>query len=70
MTVKKDTWQNVKLKYLASINDETLSEDTEPNHEIYYIDIGNVDSNGKIETVVKYLFADAPSRARRICKKW
>ncbi|MEJ7827021.1 MAG: restriction endonuclease subunit S [Segetibacter sp.] len=69
MTVKETTWENIKLKYLASINNETLSEETEPNLEINYIDIGNVDSNGNVNTVAKYLFSDAPSRARRIVRK-
>ncbi len=54
-----------RLKYAASINDEALGEDTDPDYEIEYVDIGNVDSSGKIDTVTPYRFADAPSRARR-----
>ena len=33
-----------KLKYLASINDDVLGEDTDADFEMQYIDIGNVDS--------------------------
>lgn len=56
------------LKYLATINDEALAEQTDPCQEIKYIDIGNVDSNGKINEIAEYRFEDAPSRARRIVR--
>ena len=54
-----------RLKYLSTINDESLGEDTEADFEIQYIDIGNVDSSGNMERPVRYRFEDAPSRARR-----
>ena len=54
-----------KLKYVATINDETLGEDTNPDFEIQYVDISNVDSSGSIFETVAYRFKDAPSRARR-----
>ena len=63
---KQNTWLSLKLKYVASINDETLSEDTDPGLEIKYIDIGNVNASGNIDTPVTYRFENAPSRARRI----
>ena len=53
-----------RLKYLASINDDVLGEDTDPDFEVQYIDIGNVDSSGRISELVSYRFEDAPSRAR------
>ncbi|MBW4467099.1 MAG: restriction endonuclease subunit S [Pegethrix bostrychoides GSE-TBD4-15B] len=56
------------LKYLATINDEALTEQTDPCQEIKYIDIGNVDSNGEISEIAEYRFEDAPSRARRIVR--
>ena len=37
-------WEVKRLKYLATVNDETLPENTDPNKEITYVDIGNVDS--------------------------
>lgn len=55
----------VKLKYIATLNDEALGADTDADYEIQYIDIGNVDSSGKIGDVASYRFEDAPSRARR-----
>lgn len=54
-----------RLKYVATINDEALSEDTDPDYELQYVDIGNVDSAGQIHEFVTYRFGDAPSRARR-----
>lgn len=54
-----------RLKYLATINDEALGEDTDPDFEIQYVDISNVDSSGNIGETVTYRFEDAPTRARR-----
>jgi type I restriction enzyme, S subunit len=54
-----------KLKYIATINDEALGEDTDPDFELRYLDISNVDSSGAIGEAAIYRFEDAPSRARR-----
>lgn len=57
-----------RLKYAAMINDEALSESTDSDFELAYIDIGNVDSQGRVHDIVNYRFEDAPSRARRIVR--
>ncbi|MBK8638649.1 MAG: restriction endonuclease subunit S [Chromatiaceae bacterium] len=57
-----------RLKYAATINDEALSESTDSDFELAYIDIGNVDSQGRVHDIVNYRFGDAPSRARRIVR--
>jgi len=57
-----------RLKYAATINDEALSESTDADFEVAYIDIGNVDSLGCVHDIVSYRFEDAPSRARRIVR--
>ena len=54
-----------RLKYLATVNDESLDENTDSDFEIQYIDISNVDSSGHIDGLASYHFEDAPSRARR-----
>lgn len=54
-----------KIKYVATINDQTLSEETDPSYELKYVDIGNVDSSGQIHGTATYAFSEAPSRARR-----
>lgn len=57
-----------RLKFAATINDEALTEDVDPDFEIQYIDIGNVDSSGTVDEVATYRFEAAPSRARRIVR--
>lgn len=59
------TYPVMRLKYMANLNNEALGEETDPDYELQYIDIGNVDSSGHIHEVASYRFADAPSRARR-----
>mgnify|MGYP003652809489 CR=1 FL=1 len=61
-------WETCPLKVLASINDETLGDDTPPDHEIEYIDIGSVSLTSGIEKREVMLFKDAPSRARRLVR--
>ena len=58
-------WPTRRLKFAATINNEALSEDTDPDFELQYVDIGNVDSAGVIHEIASYRFKDAPSRARR-----
>lgn len=57
-----------RLKFVATINDEALGEDTDAEFELQYVDIGNVDSSGNIDEITTYSFEDAPSRARRIVR--
>lgn len=61
-------WDVKRLKYLASCNDESLGENTPKDQEINYVEIGDVDSVNGINQSTKYLFKDAPSRARRITR--
>jgi type I restriction enzyme, S subunit len=63
-----DLFSERRLKYTATINDEALSESTDCEFELAYIDIGNVDSQGRVHDIVSYRFEDAPSRARRIVR--
>ncbi|WFF41998.1 restriction endonuclease subunit S [Salinicola endophyticus] len=58
----------LRLKHAATVNDEALSESTDADFELAYIDIGNVDSQGRVNDVVNYRFEDAPSRARRVVR--
>ena len=61
-------WEVRRLKYLATVNDEALAETTDPDMEISYVDIGNVDSVEGITGKEDLVFEDAPSRARRIVR--
>lgn len=62
------TVEHRRLKYAATINDEALTEDTSPDYELQYVDIGNVESSGNINEIATYRFEDAPSRARRVVR--
>ncbi len=62
-------WAVMKLKYVASINDETLSESTEDDLEINYVEISDVDYMMGIKNYTTLTFKNAPSRARRIVRK-
>jgi len=64
----RSTFEKRRLKYAASINDESLAESTDPDFELKYVDIGNVDSQGNINELTVYPFKKAPSRARRKVK--
>lgn len=57
-----------RLKHAATINDEALPETTDSDFEMAYIDIGNIDSQGRVHDIVSYRFEAAPSRARRIVR--
>jgi len=59
-------WNVKKLKYVASINDDVLSERTEEDFEIEYVDISSIGSNVGIIKTETFAFKDAPSRARRL----
>ncbi len=61
-------WDFKKLKYLVDINKETLSDKTDSNYQIKYIDIGNVEYGKLKEKPKQLLFGKAPSRARRVIK--
>jgi type I restriction enzyme S subunit len=58
-------WKSMRLKFVASINDETLPESTDPEFEFSYVDIGSVDFIDGITSCESMRFQDAPSRARR-----
>ena len=56
------------LKFVASTNDDTLSESEDPLRPIAYVDIGSVDSTVGITETEEMVFEDAPSRARRLVR--
>lgn len=64
-----ELWEVKPIKYFVSCNDEALTDKTNKDYTLRYIDIGNVDSNGNVSEIVNYKFKDAPSRARRIVKE-
>jgi type I restriction enzyme, S subunit len=61
-------WELKRLKHLAWLNPETLTEDTDPTLEMTYVDIGGVNNLGRIVESEPLTFAAAPSRARRLVR--
>lgn len=61
-------WATKRVKYAATINDETLGEDTDPSLLFDYVDIGGVDAKAGIVEWEATSFEDAPSRARRVAR--
>ena len=62
-------WEVRRIQSVASCNDECLSENTQDDYEIEYVEIGNVDNIKGIKSTEKFFFKNAPSRARRITRK-
>lgn len=61
-----DSWTTKRLKYVSTINDESLPETTDSYYEMLYVDIGSVDATEGIQKKEPMIFETAPSRARRI----
>ena len=61
-------WSCRRLKYLATHNDEVLSESTDEEKEIDYVEISGVSLSRGIEEIERMAFGQAPSRARRKVK--
>ena len=68
MSKQDSRWPSVRLKYLATVNDETLTDSTPPEQELAYLDIGSVGSDGSVGEPEVTTFEKAPSRARRIAR--
>lgn len=63
-----ENWDVKRIKYLASCNDETLGETTDPDMPINYVDISSVDLISGIKSSEELTFEKSPSRARRIVR--
>lgn len=62
------TWDSLRIKYLCRINPEALSETTDTDYALEYVDIGNVDPVRGIVATEQHSFGSSPSRARRIVR--
>jgi len=58
-------WNVKPLKHAVTMNPEVLAEGTAHDYEIAYVDIGNVNTTGRISDSLIMLFGDAPTRARK-----
>lgn len=62
-------WEITSLKYQVNENELSLGNNTDPNYELDYIEISDVNSEGAITNTTHYHFKDSPSRCRRIVRK-
>lgn len=69
LSTNHSDWDLTRIKYLATYNDEVLPDNTEPDLEINYVEISDVDHVNGITNSQKLLFEKAPSRARRVIRK-
>jgi len=63
-----ENWAVKPLKHLVAYNSETLSDSTEPDLAIKYVDISSVSLVEGITKIEEFEFEKAPSRARRIVR--
>jgi len=61
-------WKVNRIKDEVLIDSEYITEKTNPDTEIKYVEITSVESTGLIREPESLLFKNAPSRARRIIK--
>lgn len=59
-------WEAKPLKYIADCNKRVLTESTDEETDITYIDISSVNYGRGIRETQQFSFGNAPSRARRI----
>ena len=62
-------YQIGKLKDICNENQRSLSNSTNPNYELNYIEISDVNSEGVIGNHTPYIFSESPSRCRRVVQK-
>jgi type I restriction enzyme S subunit len=66
MTGTPHEWRPARLKYEAGCNRSVLAEDTDPDYEFVYVDIGDVTQGHMDVDHPTTTFGAAPSRARRL----
>ncbi len=62
-------YKRVRLKEIAKTSSKLLSNKTDGNQVLKYIDISSVNFPGFVDTPKEYIFSEAPSRARRTLKE-
>ena len=59
-------WDIKALKFVSKHNQETLSEDTDSDLELSYVEVSDVSQEAGIRSYQGIRFGEAPSRARRV----
>ncbi len=61
-------WEATPVKYVCTFNDEVLSETSDPEALIDYVEISDVDESRGLKSSELMQYKEAPSRARRIVR--
>ncbi|MDE2691448.1 MAG: restriction endonuclease subunit S [Acidobacteriota bacterium] len=61
-------WEVRRIKDWLRVNQTVLPEDTDPDYEFHYIDIGAVQAGVLVGDPVRMRFGTSPSRARRVLR--
>ncbi len=61
-------WEVRRIKDWLRVNQTVLPEDTDPDYEFHYIDIGAVQTGVLVREPVRMRFGASPSRARRVLR--
>ena len=61
-------WEVRRLKSWLGVNELVLSEDTDPEYALNYLDIGSVETGRLTSRPPRIRFGNSPSRARRIIR--
>lgn len=64
-----EDWEVKRLGEVCDVDNDSLSNKTDPNYEFDYISLSDVDSDCIEITTTRQIFRTAPSRARRIVKR-
>ena len=62
-------WEVKKLKHWLIVNQQTISEETDPDYTFNYVDISSVSTGRLVKRPERLKFRDCPSRARRIVQE-
>lgn len=68
LNLRSDDWPVYPLKRVVESNKSTLSDSTDPDYDIKYVDISCVGLSEGVKKAEELKFENAPSRARRIVR--
>jgi len=64
------SWEIKLMKNVVDINPDSLTNSTNPDFQLEYIDIASIEQTGVVSVTNMFKFSNSPSRARRIVKKY
>jgi len=62
-------WELIPLKRIVKENEVSLGSNTPDDYELNYVEISDLDSQGRISNTTHYVFSESPSRCRRVLRR-